>query len=92
MHHLKTVEWKLMIRLLIMKISLIFAMPMYNLIECSDSYSDLWGFKRNDVVNNADMTNDNNAPSFKYKGSIIDNTETDRTKKWSKNICTTKIY
>ena len=47
------------------------AMPMYNLIEYSDScfYSSgsLWGFKRDDVANNADMTNDDYAPSFKYK-------------------------
>ena len=44
-------------------------MPMYNLIEYSDNYSDslgsLWNFKRDDVVNNADVTNDYNAPSFK---------------------------
>ena len=47
------------------------AMPMYNLIEYSDSCSyssgSLWGFKRDDVANNADMTNDDYAPSFKYK-------------------------
>ena len=55
------------------------AMPMYNLIEYSDNYSDtsgsLWHFKRDEVTNNANVTNDNNAPSFKYKASIIDNTE-----------------
>ena len=54
-------------------------MPMYNLIEYSDNYSDtsgsLWGFKRDEINNNADGTNDNNAPSFKYKASIIGNTE-----------------
>ena len=53
--------------------------PMYNLIEYSDNYSDtsgsLWDFKRDEIVNNADVTNDNNAPSFKYKASIIGNTE-----------------
>ena len=36
-------------------------MPMYNLIEYSDNYSDtsgsLWGFKRDKIVNNADVTN-----------------------------------
>ena len=60
------------------------AMPMYNLIEYSDNYSDtsrsLWNFKRNDIVNNENVTNDNNAPSFKYKASIIDNTETNGEK------------
>ena len=60
------------------------AMPMYNLIEYSDNYSDssgsLWSFKRDEVTNNADVTNDNNAPSFKYKASIIGNTEADGTK------------
>ena len=54
------------------------AMPMYNLIEYSDNYSDtsgsLWDFKRDEIVNNADVTNDNNSPSFKYKASIIVNT------------------
>ena len=52
-------------------------MPMYNLIEYSDNYSytsgSLWGFKRDEIVDNADVTNDN-APSFKYKASIIGNT------------------
>ena len=54
-------------------------MPMYNLIEYSDNYSDtsgsLWDFKRDGIVNNADVTNDDNAPSFKYKASLIGNTE-----------------
>ena len=58
---------------------------MYNLIEYSDNYSDtsgsLWDFKRDEIVNNADVTNDNNAPSFKYKASLIGNTETNGTKK-----------
>ena len=52
---------------------------MYNLIEYSDNYSDtsgsLWDFKRDEIVNNADVTNDNNAPSFKYKANLIGNTE-----------------
>ena len=50
---------------------------MYNLIEYSDNYSDtsgsLWNFKRDKIINNADVTNDNNSPSFKYKASIIGN-------------------
>ena len=52
---------------------------MYNLIEYSDNYSDTSGslrnFKRDEIINNADVTNDNNAPSFKYKANIIGNTE-----------------
>ena len=71
-------------------------MPMYNLIEYSDNYSDtsgsLWNFKRDETDNNADVTNDHNAPSFKYKASIIGNTENNGTKKWSKNSCTIKIF
>ena len=59
-------------------------MPMYNLIEYSDNYSDtsgsLWSFKRDEVTNNADVTNDDNAPSFKYKVSNIGNTENNGTK------------
>ena len=55
-------------------------MPMYNLTEYSDNYSDtsgsLWQFKRdesniNDI--NTVLTNDN-TPSFKYKTSVIGNT------------------
>ena len=60
------------------------AVPMYNLIEYSDSYSDisgsLLGFKTDDVVNNADVTNDDNAPSFKYKPNLITDTKANGTK------------
>ena len=53
-------------------------MPMYNLIEYSDNYSDtsgsLWNFKRDEIINNADVTNDDNAPSFKYKANLVGNT------------------
>ena len=51
------------------------AMPMYNLIEYSDNYSDTsgssWGFKRDEISNNANVTNDDNAPSFKCKANGI---------------------
>ena len=60
------------------------AMLMYNLIEYNDNYSDtsrsLLGFKRDEVANNADVTNDDNAPSFNYKANLITNTEADGTK------------
>ena len=60
-------------------------MPMYNLIEYSDNYSDtsgsLWDFKRDEMDNNANVTNDNNASSFIYKASLIGKTETNGTKK-----------
>ena len=53
-------------------------MPMYNLTEYSDNYSDtsgsLFGFKRDASVCTA------NSSSFKYKSSIIGNTEAGRTK------------
>ena len=69
-------------------------MPMYNLIEYSDNYSDtsrsLWDFKRDEIVNNANVTNDDSAPSFKYEATIIGNTENNGTTKWSKNSCTIK--
>ena len=58
-------------------------MPMYNLIEYSDNYSDtsgsLWQFKRDEIVNNAEVSNDN-APSFKNKAITIGNTEANGTK------------
>ena len=51
------------------------AMPMHNLNEYSDNYSDtlgsLWQFKRGEVPNNnADLTTDN-SQSFKYKAALI---------------------
>ena len=59
-------------------------MPMYNLIEYSGNYSDtsgsLWQFKRDEIDNNTDVTNDNNAPSFKYKANLIGNLSQARTK------------
>ena len=70
-------------------------MPMYNLIEYSDNYSDisgrLWGFKRDEIINNADVTNDGNVLSFTYKANLIAVTEADGTKE-IKNSCTTKIF
>ena len=42
------------------------------------------------MIDNADVTNDDNTSSFKYKASIIGDTATNGTKKWSKNSCTTK--
>ena len=61
------------------------AIAMYNPIEYSDNYFDtsgrLWDFKRDETVDNENVTNDNNAPSFKYKANFIGNTETNGTKK-----------
>ena len=53
-------------------------MPMYNLIEYSDNYSDtsgrLWQFKRDEVpADNADLTIDN-SESFKYKADLVEKT------------------
>ena len=71
-------------------------MSMYNLIEQSDNYSDssgsLWDFKGDEIDSNVNVTNDDNAPSFKYKISLIGNTEDNGTEKRSKNSCTTKIF
>ena len=55
------------------------AMPMYNLIEYSDNYSDtsgsLWQFKRDEVLaNNADLTIVN-SESFKYKAALVGKTK-----------------
>ena len=53
-------------------------MPMYNLIEYSVNYSStsdsLQYFKRDEIINNADVNNDDNAPSFKQKASLIGDT------------------
>ena len=49
-------------------------MPIYNLIEYSDNYSDisgsLWQFKRDEIEQNVDLTV-NNSSSYKYKSSVI---------------------
>ena len=49
-------------------------MPMYNLLEYSDNYSDtsgsLWNFKRDETEGDVDLTI-NNASSFKYKANLI---------------------
>ena len=59
-------------------------MPMYNLLEYSDNYSDtsgsLWNLKRDEIIDNADVNNDDNAPSFKYKADLIGNAENNGTK------------
>ena len=54
------------------------AMPMYNLIEYSNKYSDksgiLWQFKRDEASdNNADLTIDN-SQSLKYKANLLGKT------------------
>ena len=51
------------------------AMPMYNLIEYNNNYSDtsgsVWKFKRDEVPdNNADLTIDN-SQSFRYKAALV---------------------
>ena len=55
------------------------AMPMYNLIEYRDNYSDpsgsLWQFKIDEVsANNVDLTIDN-SQSLKYKAALLGKTE-----------------
>ena len=58
------------------------AMPMYNLIEYNDNYSDtsgsLWQFRRDEIREDVNLTIDvqhipNNSPSFEYKSSLIEN-------------------
>ena len=39
--------------------------------------TSLWNFKRDEIINNADVTNNDNAPSFKYKANIIGDTVVD---------------
>ena len=36
---------------------------------------EVYGILRDEIINNADVTNDNNASSFKYKANITGNTE-----------------
>ena len=84
MHHSKNVLQKLIDKADFINITI----PMYNLIEYSGNYSDtsgsLWDFKRDETVDNTNVTNDDNAPSFKYKANLIGNTETGGAKKGAK--------
>ena len=52
-------------------------MPMYNLIEYRDKYSDtsgsLWQFKKDEIEEDVDLTA-NDSSSFKYKSSFIGDT------------------
>ena len=52
-------------------------MPMYNLIEYSDNYSDtsgsLWQFKRDEIEDNANVTIANSSP-FNYKSKFVGDT------------------
>ena len=57
-------------------------MPLYNLIEYSDNYSDtsgsLWQFKRDEIEGDVDANHiPNNSSSFKYKANLTGNTEND---------------
>ena len=55
-------------------------MPMYNLLEYSDNYSDtsgsLWNFKRDEIEEDTELTI-NNASLFKYKANLIGDTVAD---------------
>ena len=73
-------------------------MPMYNLIEYSDNYSDtsesLWNFKRDEIVGNINITKINSS-SFKYKSNLIGDTVADganRKKTECKISCTIKVF
>ena len=50
-------------------------MPMYNLIEYSNNYSDtpgtLWQFARDEIIINADVTNDNKAFHLNTKQILL---------------------
>ena len=58
-------------------------MPMYNLLEYSDNYSDtsesLWNFRRDEIEEDAGLAI-NNSSSFEYKASIIGDTRDNGTK------------
>ena len=57
-------------------------MLMYNLIECSyGQFRKFIGFQRDEIVNYANITNHDNAPSFKTKVNLIVNTETNGKKR-----------
>ena len=71
--------------------------PIYDLIEYSDNYSDTPGsllkFDKDEIDTNANVFNENSS-SFKCKSDLIGNIVADGTngKRWkSKNSCAVKI-
>ena len=70
------------------------AMPIYNLIEYSDNYSDtsgsLWQFKRDEqpIDNNGAFINitAENSSSFKYKSNLIGDTVADGANRKKENV------
>ena len=64
-------------------------MPMYNLIECSNNYSDtsgsLWNCKRDEIEGDVDLTIDN-ASSFKYKTNPIGDTDAEGANRKKENV------
>ena len=70
-------------------------MPMYNLTEYGDNYSDMSGslcqFKRDEVpINNGDLSIDN-SKSFKYKAALIGKTA-DAVNNTNSSLKHTKIF
>ena len=71
-HHLKNVGQKSM-KLFLMKQILLILQCLYTIwlnilieyIDYSDTSGSLWGFKRDEVANNANAANNDNTPSFK---------------------------
>ena len=74
-----------------------FTMPMYNVIEYNDNYSDtsgsLWQFKRDEIIGTINLTN-NNYSSFKYISNLIGDTDADGSnrKRRCKNSCIINIF
>ena len=64
-------------------------MPMYNLLEYSDNYSDtsesLWNFRRDEIEEDAGLAI-NNASSFKYKANLIGDTVADGANRKKENV------
>ena len=66
-------------------------MEIHNLIEYSSNYSEttgcLWFYLKDEATNfNADIANDNNFRSFKYKTKLLENTITDNANGILKNV------
>ena len=73
------------------------AMPMYNLIEYSDNYSNtlrsLWQFKRDQVPGNIVDLSICNSKSFEYKAVLVGKTAeaVENTNRSVKNSCSIKV-
>ena len=72
-------------------------MPMYNLIEYSENFSDtsgsLWNFKRDEIIRNINVTNNNSSSLNTNQILLVILMQMEQIEKRKcKNSCTVKVF